>query len=303
MITARAEEDGPVDSLLSQSQGGGPTVLRILLGAQLRRLRRTRGITREEAGHAIRGSHAKISRLELGRVGFKERDVADLLTLYGVVDNQEREALLTLARQASTPGWWHKYSDVLPSWFGVYVGLEEAASLIRTFEIQFIPGLLQTEDYARAVIMLGHRHAPREEIERRIRLRMQRQSRLYRDNPPRLWAIADEATLRRPVGGSAVMRAQIEHLLKVTGLPNITLQVLPLDRSGQTAANGPFSILRFRERELPDLIYLEQLTSALYLDKQEDTQSYLSVMDQLSLGAYSASETTEFLQSLLEEGG
>ena len=155
---------------------GGPTVLRILLGAQLRRLREAKRITLEDAGIRIRASHSKISRLETGRVGFKDRDIADLLTLYGVTDEDERDALRALARRASAPGWWHDYYDVLPSWFEAYVGLEEVATQIRAYEVQFVPGLLQTEDYARAVTLLGHDAASAREIERRVRLRMTRQA-------------------------------------------------------------------------------------------------------------------------------
>src|SRR5262250_3389371 len=133
--------------VITAQPGSGPTVLRILLGSQLRMLREVKGITREEAGYAIRASGSKISRMELGRVSFKERDVADLLALYGVTDGAERDALLDLALKANSPGWWHRYNDLLPGWFQVYVGLEDAATIIRTYEVQFVPGLLQTEDY------------------------------------------------------------------------------------------------------------------------------------------------------------
>ncbi|WP_344973176.1 helix-turn-helix transcriptional regulator [Streptosporangium fragile] len=287
--------------MLTYPGGGGPTVLRILLGAQLRRLRTAKGISREEAGYAIRASHAKISRLELGRVGFKERDVADLLTLYGVTDIEERAPFLALARQANAPGWWHKYSDVLPSWFGVYVGLEEAASVVRTYEVQFIPGLLQSPEYARAVIMLVHGSASPHEVERRVALRMARQERLTRPDAPTLWAVMDEAVLRRPIGGPRVLRGQIDHLLKVTELPNVKLQIMPFERGGHAAAGGPFSILRFPERDLPDVVYMEQLTSALYLDKLEETDHYMQVMDRLCVQAYSVADSKTFLRDLRGE--
>src|SRR5690606_21563041 len=225
------KEAVPAANVLSPPRGG-PTVLRILLGTQLRRLRTEKGISREDAGYEIRASHAKISRLELGQVSFKERDVADLLTLYGVTDAEERESLLALARQANNPGWWHKYSDVLPSWFEVYVGLEEAASIIRSYELQFVPGLLQTEEYARAVVMLGHGDAPGEEIERRVALRMKRQRRLTEPGAPKLWAVVDEAALHRPLGGTGAMRRQIEHLIEMATLPNVTLQIVPFAKGG-----------------------------------------------------------------------
>ncbi|MER5418512.1 helix-turn-helix domain-containing protein [Streptosporangium roseum] len=281
--------------------GGGPTILRILLGAQLRRLRAARGISREDAGYAIRASHAKISRLELGRVGFKERDVADLLTLYGVTDPGDRAPLLSLAGQANTPGWWHKYGDLLPNWFQVYVGLEEAASIVRTYEVQFVPGLLQSPQYARAVIMLVHSAASVEEVDRRVALRMTRQERLTRPDAPTLWAVMDEAVLRRPIGGPQVLRAQVDHLLKVTELPTVRLQIMPFHRGGHAAAGGPFSILHFPERDLPDVVYLEQLTSALYVDKLEETDHYIQVMDRLCVQAYSVSDTKRFLRDLRAE--
>jgi len=299
MAIRRAEEIEPRSPVALAK--GGPTVLRILLGSQLRRLRQERGISREEAGYAIRASHAKISRLELGKVSFKERDVADLLTLYGVTDPADREPLLELARQANRPGWWHKYSDLLPHWFEVYVGLEEAASIIRTYEIQFIPGLLQSRDYARAVISIGHPRASKEEIDRRIELRERRQQRLLGPDAPTLWAVVDEAAVRRPFGGPKVMRGQIEHLLEMTERPNIRLQVLPFSRGGHAAAGGPFTFLRFSEPALPDVVYIEQLTSALYLDKREDTDAYMEVMDRVSVQANTVAASKQFLKDLLDE--
>ncbi|MEU7828840.1 MULTISPECIES: helix-turn-helix transcriptional regulator [unclassified Nonomuraea] len=278
---------------------GSPTVLRILLGTQLRRLRTEKRISREDAGYAIRASHAKISRLELGQVSFKERDVADLLTLYGVTDEAERAPLLELARQANAPGWWHKYSDLLPGWFEVYIGLEGAASVIRTYENQFIPGLLQTPEYARAVIKLAHETTPEAEVDRRVALRTRRQERLAGGRALKLWAVIDEAVVRRALGGREVMRRQIEHLLEMTKRSNVTVQVIPFERGGHAAAGGPFSILRFPERDLPDVVYLEQLTSALYLDKPAESEHYMQVMDRLSVQADSPEQTQRFLERLL----
>src|SRR4029077_15090158 len=253
--------------VITAQPGSGPTVLRILLGSQLRLLREVKGITREEAGYAIRASGSKISRMELGRVSFKERDVTDLLKLYGV-DEDETATLIALAKQANSPGWWHKYGDVLPDWFQVYVGLEEAASLIRLYEVQFIPGLLQTADYARAVIRLGQPSATPEEVERRVGLRLGRPEGLPEPAGPRLWAVVDEAALRRPIGGREVMRAQFGRLTEVAGAANITLQVVPFRSGGHAAEAGAFTIMRFPEADLPDVVYLEHLTSALYLDKR-----------------------------------
>jgi transcriptional regulator with XRE-family HTH domain len=282
-------------------QGGGPTAPRIVLGAQLRRLREARGITREAAGDAIRGSASKISRLELGRVSFKDRDVADLLTLYGVLDEQERSGLLGLARDASASGWWHQYGNVMPGWFEVYVGLEEAASRIRTYEVQFVPGLFQTEDYARAVIRLGRPEAPADEIEHRVSLRMRRQQILTRPESPKMWAVVDETALRRPLGGPDVMRAQMAHLIEITRLPNVTLHVVPFHVGGHAAEGGSFTILRFSEPDLPDMVYLEQLTSALYLDKREDIDHYTAVMDRLCVQAEPRAATPGILAQILSD--
>ncbi|MGC4792375.1 helix-turn-helix domain-containing protein [Micromonospora sp. DT178] len=281
--------------------GTGPTVLRMLLGAQLRRLRESSGVTREGAGWEIRASESKISRMELGRVGFKERDVADLLTLYGVTAPEEREALLKLARDANSPGWWHRYGDVLPNWFQSYLGLEAAAALIRSYEVQFVPGLLQTREYARAVVLLGHGRAAPAEIERRVALRMQRQRLLHRENPPQLWAVVDEAALRRPIGGPRVMREQVAALIETTKSPNIRLQVIPFAAGGHAAAGGAFTILRFGDRELPDIVYIEQLTSALYLDKRDDLDYYAVAMERLCVEAEPPERTPEILGAILDD--
>lgn len=289
----------PQDRLTPRSTS--PTVLRIMIGAELRRLRERSRITLEEAGRAIRASHSKISRMELGRVGFRTRDVADLLTLYGVSDDSERDALLSFIPQAKSAGWWHDYHDVLPSWFETYIGLEEAASGIRNYEVQFVPGLLQTADYARAVVELGHPGAKAEEIERRVRLRLRRQELLTRPNPPHLWVVVDEAVVRRPLGGRAVMRAQIEHLLEMAELPRVTVQIVPFSAGGHAAAGGPFSILRFAEPYLSDIVYLEQLTSALYLEKREDVDHYLAVMDRLCVAAESGAKTKDMLRQIMTE--
>jgi Domain of unknown function (DUF5753)/Helix-turn-helix domain len=279
----------------------GPTALRILLGAHLRRLREAQGVSREDAGWEIRASESKISRMELGRVGFKERDVADLLSLYGVDDADERDRLLTLARQANSPGWWHRYGDVLPSWFQSYLGLEASAALIRTYEVQFVPGLLQTEGYARAVVLLGHGRARPEEIDRRVALRLQRQAILDRDEPVQLWAVVDEAVLRRPIGGTEVMRAQLEALLEATARPSVRLQIVPFTAGGHSAAGGAYTILRFPDQELPDVVYIEQLTSALYLDKRDDVEHYLATMERLCVEADPPRRTADTLRTLLKE--
>jgi len=293
--------DSPEPAHISIGPGaGGPAVLRILLGAHLRRLRQAKQLTMDEAGSAIRASGTKILRLETGRVGFKDRDIVDLLALYGVTDEDESRALRSLARRANAPGWWHDYSDILPSWFEPYLGLEEAASQIRAYEVQFVPGLLQTEDYARAVTLLSHAMAPPRDIERRVRLRMARQAVLDRPDPPHLWVVLDEAVLRRPLGSPAVMQGQFKHLAAMAQRPGVAIQMIPFRAGGHSAHGGSFTILRFAEFDLPDVAYLEQLASALYLDKPEVVDRHLEAMDRLAVEALTPSETLQFLRELGE---
>ena len=283
-----------------QSERAGPTVRRMLVGAKLRRLRTDIGLSREEAAEAIRASAWKIHRLENGQVGFKQRDLVDLLERYGVTDPDEVDELLTLAREANVPGWWQHYGDVLPHWFRTYVDLESAATLIRTYEGMFVPGLLQTDDYMRAVIRDASLESS-EEVGRRVRLRMARQILLTREHPPRLWAVMDEAALRRPVGGREVMRSQLERLIDATKLPNVTLQVLPFGAGAHPAMVGAFSILRFADRELPDVVYLEHLTNAVYLDKRAEVERYLDVMELLCVDSEPPAKTVDLLTKILNQ--
>jgi transcriptional regulator with XRE-family HTH domain len=274
----------------------GPTALRISLGLELRGLREARGMTREEAGAVIRGSAAKISRMELGRVGLKPRDIGDLLTAYGVPEGPERTRFLSLVEQSGQPGWWYRYAELLPPWFETYLGLEQAASLIRCYECQFVPGLLQTPDYAREVIALAH-HDPRE-VQQRVELRMRRQAVLDRPEPPLLWAVIDEAVLSRTLTSPVLARAQLTHLIEQAQRPNVRLQIAPFARGGHPAAGGSFSLLRFAEDDLPDIVYLEQLTSSLYLDKRTDVEHYLSILDRLSALVPSPDRTVELLTEM-----
>jgi transcriptional regulator with XRE-family HTH domain len=273
----------------------------MLVGAKLRRLRTDLGLSREEAAEAIRASEWKIHRLENGQVGFKERDLVDLLARYQVSDPAEVDELLAMAREANAPGWWQRYGDVLPQWFRAYVDLESAATLIRTYEGQFIPGLLQTDDYMRAVIHGAHLDESAEEVGRRVRLRMARQTLLTREHPPRLWAVVDEAALRRPVGGREVMRGQVERLIEAAKLPNVTLQVLGFDSGAHPAMVGSFSVLRFPDQELPDVVYLEHLTSASYLNKPDEVDRYLHVMESICVRAAPPERTVELLDQILDE--
>ncbi len=293
---ADGQEDDPFDGAFAEARGG-PTVLRILVGAQLRRLREASGITREAAAYAIRGSEAKMSRIESGRVGFKSRDVADLLTLYGLAEGSARDVVLSLADQANEPGWWHHYSDTMPDWFSTYVGLEQAATIIRSYEAQYVPGLLQTETYANAVVNLGEA-VRADEVSKRVELRMHRQQLLSIPNPPDYWAVIDEAVLRRNLGGRHAMRDQLDHILEVSERPNVTVQVVPFDRSDVAAVGGPFTLLRFAEPDLPDIVYLEQLNSALYLNKDVDVKNYLQIINRLAAGALTPHRSTELITSV-----
>lgn len=294
-----------------RSSGGGHTtggvepsgsmVRRILLGSQLRRLRESRGVTREAAGYSIRASESKISRMELGRVSLKPRDVADLLTLYGVTDEAEREPLLGLARSSSLTGWWHSYHDVLPSWFPTFVGLEEAAAEIATYEVQFVPGLLQSEGYAHGVVTSHFPDLPGDEVDRRVTLRMGRQKLLLAENAPRLRCVVDEAALRRPYGGREVMRDQLQLLAEISERENVSLQVVPFAHGGHVAVAGAFVLLSFEQEEISDVAYVEELTSALYLDKAEDTTAYRKAFDGLQRGALDQTDTRDLLHEIRQQ--
>lgn len=279
----------------------GPTAVRILLGLRLRRAREAAGLTPAAAASEIRASASKMSRLELGRVGFKQRDVADLLTLYGVTDTAERARLMSLAEGANEGAWWHTYADVLPSWFEAYIGLEEAASLVRTYEVQFIPGLLQTADYATAVTMATSPEGAEETVNERVELRLARQQLLTRPDPPHVWAVIDEAALRRPIGGRAVMRAQLEYLLTVAKLPAVTLQVMPFRYGAHAAEGGAFIFLRFPEADLPDLVYLESLAGATYLDDRTSVDIYTQAADRLAVDAAGPEASLDIITNILNE--
>lgn len=278
----------------------GSVVRRMLLGSQLRRLREARGITREAAGYSIRASESKISRMELGRVSFKTRDVEDLLTLYGITDDVERQALVGLAREANVAGWWHSYSDVLPNWFPTYVGLEGAASLIRAYEVQFVHGLLQTEAYAHAVVSRGMKGASAADIDRRVALRLERQKYLVDENAPDFHIVLDEAALRRPYGSREVMRGQLQHLIDISERPNVRLQVMPFSFGGHSGESGAFTILSFPDADLQDVVYLEQLTSALYLDKREDVSQYEQALKELQDDSPGPDESRDVLRGLIQ---
>jgi transcriptional regulator with XRE-family HTH domain len=270
----------------------------MILGAQLRRLREACEISREAAGEAIRGSHSKISRLELGRHGFKARDVVDLLALYGVEDEAQRETLLALVEQANTPGWWQPFADLVPSWFEDCLGLEQAASVIRSYAPQTVHALLQTADYARAELARRYDEESQAQIDRRVELRMLRQEILFHPGGPRLWAVLDEAALCRLVGGTTVMRAQFDHLLEMVERQNVTVQILPFAVGPHAGLGGPLTILRLPETALPDVVYLEQHNSAHYPDRTVDVLFHRQVMDRISAEAARPEETPGHLHRI-----
>ncbi|HEX6469719.1 MAG TPA: helix-turn-helix transcriptional regulator [Streptosporangiaceae bacterium] len=279
----------------------GPTAARMVVGARLRRLREQAGVSREAAATAIRSSDSKISRLELGRTGFKRRDVADLLTLYGVTAADERQSLLEMVEQANAPGWWQRFDDAVPGWFESYLGLEHAAALIRTYAVQFVPDLLQTEDYASSALRLGHPYDDAGRLERRVALRMGRQQILHRPDPPRVWAVIDETALRRPIGGRAAMRRQLAHLIEIAELPHVSVQVIPFSTGGHPAAGGPITLLRFPGGGLPDIVYLEQLISAVYVDKPAAVATYWQVLNDLGMRAEQPRATAGILRQIRAE--
>jgi len=280
--------------------GDSSTVRRILLGSLLRRLRESRNISMREAGYHIRATESKISRLETGKVSFKERDVEDLLTFYGVSDGKERDQVLDLVREANTLGWWHSFGEVLPSWFEAFVGLESAASVVRAYEVQFIPGLLQCPEYVDAVVSTN-RTQTAADLKRRIELRQRRQAALERTDAPVLWAVLDEAALRRPIGGPEVMKAQIAYLIEQASRPNVTIQLLPYSVGAHAAEGGAFTLLRFAEADLPDVVYLEHLTGAQYIERAEDVEQYARAMDRISVDALHPDDTVRALDDLIRE--
>lgn len=279
----------------------GPTVSRMALGARLRVLREESGLSRSEAGAAIGVSRSKISRLEHGRTGSKARDVEALLSLYGVVGEAERGIVRTLAEQANTPGWWQRYSDIIPLWLHDYLGAEQAADVIRGFEAQFVPDLLQTPEYAREALRLAHPDESAEKLERRVEFRTRRQRVLERPDPPHLWMVVDEGALRRQLGGRTVLAAQLDHLAAMAERPHITVQILPFSAGGHPALCGSVTMLRLPGGQLPDMVYLEQLTGAVYPDRFADVQRYWDVLNRLVVQAARATETVAHLRAIRAE--
>ncbi|MEV0120067.1 helix-turn-helix transcriptional regulator [Streptomyces sp. NPDC050703] len=278
-----------------------PTVGQVVLGRRLQDLREGAGLKREEAAKILRVAPATVRRMETAEVALKIPYLQLLLKAYGVPD-EEAEAFVTLAEEANKPGWWQRFHDILPGWFSMYVSLEGAASLIRSYEPHFVPGLLQTEEYARGVMRSGAIGQTRPaDIERYVALRMERQSLLAREDAPRLWVVMDETALRRPVGEPDVMRRQLDRLLEATELPHVTLQVAPFSAGPHPGTYGPFVIFRFAMAELPDMVYSEYLTGAVYLDARSEVATHLEVMDRMAAQAATAQRTKDFLRDVRKE--
>ncbi|MFJ4833903.1 helix-turn-helix domain-containing protein [Streptomyces sp. NPDC088747] len=278
-----------------------PTVGQVVLGRRLLDLRERAGLKREEAARVLRVAPATVRRMEMAEVSLKIPYLQLLLKSYGVSD-EEAESFVLLAEEANKPGWWQRFHDILPGWFSMYVSLEGAAALIRQYEPHFVPGIMQTEDYARGVLKSGAIGQTRpEDIERHVALRMQRQDLLTRPDAPRIWAVMDETALRRPIGGSEGMRAQIDKLLETMKLPNVTLQVIPFSSGPHPGTYGPFVLFRFAVPELPDMVYSEYLTGAVYLDARSEVATHLEVMDRMAAQAATAHRTKEILEDLRKE--
>jgi len=282
-------------------QDGSPTVLRMILARQLQALREKAGMSYDQAAKAIYSSEWTIRRMERAEGGLKPLTVKSLLQAYGVTDPGEIDAFLALARNASKPGWWHRYDDVLPPWFRVAVGLEESASLIRAYQPQVVPGLLQTEGYIRAITAANFPAESEDFTERAVALRIARQQLLTRPEPPQYWAVLDETVLRRPIGGHKVMRAQLEHLIQAAAQPKVTIQVIPFAAGWHPALYGMFNIFRFPSEQLPDIVYTEALTGAYYLNKPEESALYIEALDRMCAQAASPEHTVTILRDIIKE--
>lgn len=274
-----------------------PTIRRRRLGAELRRRRESAGVTIDGVAERLECSASKISRIETGHTTATPRDVRDMLGIYGVV-GAECEELVQIAREARQKGWWHPYSTVLT---GAYVGLEAAAGSVRAYEQQVVPGLLQTEEYAKAMIRAARPDITADEVDRRVRVRLGRQSLLIQDDPIDLWVVLDEAVVSRPVGGDAVMRAQLQRLVDAADLPNVTLQILPFEAGAHAGMDGTFTILDFPEPNDPDVVYAENATGGLFLEKGDELRKYAFIFDHIRAAALRPEESVALIAKLTKE--
>lgn len=294
---------GPGGRTVAETRSGGaaPTVLRMVLGKRLQHLREKAGVSFDQAARALDVTHATVRRMEKAEVGLKVPYVEKLLRTYGVRDQSEIDGFVCLAREANRPGWWHRYRDVLPEWFSVFVSLEAESQVIRAYEPHYVPGLLQTESYAAAVLRSGKPHAEEEEIMRGVALRMERQTVLSGGDPPMLWAVLDETVLRRGIGGTEVMREQLDELIEATEHPQVRLQILPFSSGPHAAMYGPFHHFRFPLDELPDVVCSESLVGAVYFDQRDDVRVFREALDRMCAQALPPARTRAVLGALRKE--
>jgi transcriptional regulator with XRE-family HTH domain len=277
-----------------------PTVRRKRLGIELRRLREQTNLTCEDVGQRLECSGTRISRMETGRISVRPGDVRELLEVYGVT-GAEADSLVRLAREARRKGWWHTYGRVLPTWFEPYIGLESEAVRLRDFQPLVMPGLLQTEDYARAVLRAAPHAGSSAEIDRQVALRMERQNILGQVSPPEVCVVLSESVLRVDVGGPAVMRPQLRRLADAAGRRNITLQVLPFTTAAHVHPVSPFTMLEFPDAADPAVVYLEHLTGSLFLENEDEVRRYRVVFDHLRAEALGTSQSAGLIARVAAE--
>lgn len=275
-----------------------PTVRRRRLGQELRRLRELKGMTAEEVAERLLVSQSKISRLENGRRSISQRDVRDLCGVYEVEDHRIVDSLMQMAKDSRQQGWWHAFGDIP---YSVYIGLETDAASLRVYEPQVVPGLLQTPAYAEALIQGALPETPTTDVEKRVQVRLRRQERISADEPLRLWAVVDEAALRRAVGSRLIMREQLEQLVEQSQLPHVTVQILPFDMGAHPGLNGQYAILEFPDAADSSVVYIEGVTSDLYLEKAHDVQKYSVMYEHLRAQALNAEQSRQFIADIAKE--
>jgi transcriptional regulator with XRE-family HTH domain len=273
----------------------GPTVRRRRLGSELRRLREDHSIKLEEVAERLGVAASTLSRIETGKAPTKSVYLTAMLEMYGVTDPAQRQVLVDMAREGHRKGWWSVYDDVLPTGFGIYVGLEAEAAGLRSFEGEAVQGLFQTPDYARAILREVQVRDTDEQVERLVDLRMKRQEVLDRNPPLDVWMILDEAVIRRTIGGPEVMRDQLARLVEASRKPNVTLQVLPFSTGSHAGLRGPFSILEFPERADPDVAYVESVAGIIYLEKEREVRTAAEAFDRLRAAALSPGQSTDLI--------
>lgn len=272
-----------------------PTVRRRRLGQELRRLRELKGMTAEEVAERLLVSQSKISRLENGRRSISQRDVRDLCGVYEVEDHRIVDSLMQMAKDSRQQGWWHAFGDIP---YSVYIGLETDAASLRVYEPQVVPGLLQTPSYAEALIQGALPETPTSDVEKRVQVRLRRQERISAEEPLRLWAVVDEAALRRVVGSRLIMREQLEQLVEQSKLPHVTVQILPFEMGAHPGLNGQYAILEFPDAADSSVVYIEGVTSDLYLEKAHDVQKYSVMYEHLRAQALNAEQSRQFISDI-----